>query len=86
MQRPNPNPSVVQAALANAVQRAATLLATDPAAAEREIAPVLKAAPADPRGLLILASAQRRQGRPKAARQMLEPLARAYPRAANTQY
>ncbi len=86
MPPPHRPSTLAPAALASAVQRAAALLATDPAAAEREIGPVLKAAPADPRGLLILASAQRRQGRSKQARRLLEPLARAYPRAANTQY
>jgi predicted Zn-dependent protease len=67
-------------------QRAAALLATDPRAAERAADLLLKAAPADPRALLILGSAQRRQGRVAAARKVLEPLAKAYPRAANTQY
>jgi len=86
MHRPAPRPGLAQAHLASAVQRAATLLASDPAAAEREIAPVLKAAPTDPRGLLILASAQRRQGRAKTALRVLDALARAYPKAANTQY
>jgi predicted Zn-dependent protease len=85
MQRQSPT-SAAPAALKSAVDRAASLLSSDPAAAERAIAPVVKAAPQDPRGLLILASAQRRQGRARAARTLLEPLARAYPRAANTQY
>ncbi len=67
-------------------QRAAALLAVDPAAAEREATGLLKLAPSDPRGRLILASAHRRQGRAAAALALLDPLARAYPRAANTQY
>jgi tetratricopeptide (TPR) repeat protein len=54
--------------------------------AEQAIAKVLKAAPNDPRALLILASAQRRQGRPSEARKGLEALARAFPRAAHTQF
>jgi predicted Zn-dependent protease len=74
------------AARAMHAQHAAALLATDPAAAERAAVMLLKAAPDDPRALLILGSAQRRQGKVAAARQVLEPLAKAYPRAANTQY
>jgi tetratricopeptide (TPR) repeat protein len=74
------------AALAGRAQRAAALLAVNPAAAEREAAGLLRLSPKDPRGLLILASAHRRQGRAAAALAILDPLARAYPRAANTQY
>jgi len=73
-------------ALNAAVQRAAELLATAPASAERQALDILKVAPADPRAGLILGSARRRLGDPKGARAVLEPLARAYPRAANTQY
>ena len=73
-------------ALNAAVQRAAELLATEPALAERQARDILKAAPADPRAGLILGSARRRLGDPAAARAVLEPLARAFPRAANTQY
>lgn len=73
-------------ALNAAVQRAAALLATEPALAERQAREILKMAPADPRAGLILGSARRRLGDPKGARAVLEPLARAYPRAANTQY
>ena len=86
MYPPNPAPGLTPAALAAAIQRAAALLATTPAKAEREAAAVLRIAPKDPRALLILGSAHRRQGRPAAARAVLEPLAKAYPRAANTQY
>jgi len=73
-------------ALNAAVQRAAALLASEPALAERQAREILKRAPADPRAGLILGSARRRLGDPTAARAVLEPLARAYPRAANTQY
>ena len=74
------------ALVASALEHAARLLPTDPVAAEREIGKALRVAPNDPRALLILASAHRRQGRAQAARHVLEPLAKAYPRAANTQY
>jgi len=73
-------------ALNAAVQRAAELLATAPALAERQALEILKVTPADPRAGLILGSARRRLGDPRGARAVLEPLARAYPRAANTQY
>jgi predicted Zn-dependent protease len=74
------------APLSVAIDRAAARLATDPAAAGREAQAILKAAPNDPRALLILASAHRRRGRADAARQILAPLAAAYPNAARTQY
>jgi tetratricopeptide (TPR) repeat protein len=72
-----------QAAL---IERAATLLATDPAQAGRQAETILKVSPNDPRALLILGSARRRLGDVRGARAVLAPLARAYPRAANTQY
>ena len=72
--------------LAVAVERAAALLAAEPAQAQREAEAILNAAPNDPRVLLILASARRRQGDAAAAHALLAPLAAAYPRAARTQY
>jgi predicted Zn-dependent protease len=75
-----------QKALAVANARAAALLAADPAAAEREVRQTLKAAPADPGARLILASALRRQGNPSAALAVIQPLAKAYPSAATTQF
>ena len=69
-----------------AVARASALLASDPAAAEQEIAKVLRAAPADPRARLIKASARRRLGDPIGALAILQPLAKAFPSAAHTQY
>ena len=69
-----------------AVERASVILATDPQAARREAEAILKFAPTDPRALLILASARRRGGDPAAALAILAPLAKAYPRAAHTQY
>jgi len=68
------------------VARSAELLASDPAAAERDALHVLAHAPRDPRALLILASARRRRGDVAGARAIIEPLAKAYPRAAHTQY
>jgi tetratricopeptide (TPR) repeat protein len=73
---PNPPPLV----------QAATLLATDPVAAEMRVRAILKAKPNDPAALLILASARRRQDDPAGAYKILAPLAKAYPKAANTQY
>lgn len=69
-----------------AAERAAALLATDPAGAGREAEAILKVARHDPRALLVLGSARRRLGDPKGARSVLAPLAKAYPRAALTQY
>jgi tetratricopeptide (TPR) repeat protein len=78
-------------ALPNAVHRAAIdeaagSLATSPALAEQQARAVLSRIPDDPRARLILASARRRQGDFQAALAVLEPLAKAYPRAAHTQY
>jgi tetratricopeptide (TPR) repeat protein len=67
-----------------AVEQAAALLTTAPDEAERGARAVLRATPYDPRAALILASARRRQGDPAGALTLLEPLARAFPRAANT--
>jgi len=74
------------ATLKAAIGRAAALLATDPPAAEREARAVLQVAPGDPNASLIMSSALRRQGRAAAAIAVLEPLSRAFPRAALTQY
>jgi len=74
------------ALLSTIVARAAEQLASNPQAAEKEAKEALKHGPADPRALLILASARRRQGDLAGARAILEPLARKHPRAAHTQY
>jgi tetratricopeptide (TPR) repeat protein len=74
------------ASLPAAIDRAAARLATDPVQAGRDAETILKAAPGDPRALLILASALRRLGQAEPARRILVPLARAYPNAARTQY
>jgi predicted Zn-dependent protease len=75
-----------QATLKAAIGGAAALLARDPPGAEREARRVLQAAPRDPHANLILSSALRRQGKAAAAMAILEPLARAFPKAALTQY
>jgi len=72
--------------MTDAIERASALLAAQPDEAERQARRVLDVAPNDPRALLILGSAQRRQGDFAGARAVLAPLARAYPRAALTQY
>jgi tetratricopeptide (TPR) repeat protein len=69
-----------------AAERAAALLATDAPRAEREAEAILKVARNDPRALLIVGSARRRQGDARRARSILAPLAKAYPRAAMTHY
>ena len=71
---------------AAAVEQIAARLAQDPARARREVEALLRQAPNDPRLRLIQGSALRRLGQPKAARAVLQPLASAYPRAANTAY
>jgi tetratricopeptide (TPR) repeat protein len=68
------------------IETAAAALATDPAKAELQARAILRIAPTDPRALLILGSARRRQRDPEAAYRLLAPLAKAHPRAANTHY
>jgi predicted Zn-dependent protease len=70
------------ATLRATIGKAAALLATDPSSAEREARRALLAAPRDPGGNLILGSALRRQGKAAAALTVLQPLARALPKAA----
>jgi predicted Zn-dependent protease len=72
--------------LSAAIARASTLLAADPALAERRAKAILEVVPTDPRALLILGAARRRQGDPAGARALLAPLAKAYPHAAHTHY
>jgi predicted Zn-dependent protease len=74
------------ASLKAMIGRAAALLATDPSAAERAARAALQVAPRDPSASLILSSALRRQGEAASALAILEPLARAFPKAALTQY
>ena len=79
-------PATPPGSLTAAIELASTLLATDAARAGRSARDILRAVPKDPRALLILGSALRRQGDFAAARAVLEPLARTYPNAALTQY
>lgn len=72
--------------LASLAQQAAALLASDVEAAQRLARRILAAAPGDPRGRLVLASALRRKGQHEAAASILERLVRQYPQAANSQY
>ncbi|MGD0865865.1 MAG: sulfotransferase, partial [Rhizomicrobium sp.] len=78
--------TMAQGPSAKFVEQTAALLAQDPARAETQARAILKMAPEDPRALLILGSARRRLGDPKAAYRALAPLAKAYPKAANTHY
>jgi tetratricopeptide (TPR) repeat protein len=71
---------------AQSVERASTLLASDPRTAQRHAEAILRVTPKDPRAQLVLASALRRQGKAAAARALLDPLAKAFPRALLTQY
>ena len=80
------HPAMDPATLKATIGKAAALLASDPPGAEREVRAALQAAPRDPSGNLILASALRRQGKAPAALAILEPLAHVFPRAALTQY
>ena len=68
------------------LDRAAALLAADPAAAEREAQRVAEALPSDPNAGLILGSALRRQGRAVDAVARLEALVAAFPNAHPAQY
>ena len=72
--------------LADAVNQAAANLAGAPGAARDQATAILARAPGDPRALLILASALRRLADAEGAFEILTPLAKAYPRAARTQY
>jgi len=72
--------------LTAAIAHASALLATDPVQAQRYAEAILAAIPAEPRAVLILGSARRRQGDPAAARALLAPLAKAHARAAHTHY
>jgi len=72
--------------LAAAIETAQALLASDAPEAERQARAIAKAAPNDPRPRLVLGSALRRQRAYAQARDVLAPLAQAYPDAALTQY
>ena len=65
-----------------ALDHADRLLGTHPEVAKRQAEAILQAVPGHPRALLILGSARARLGDAAGARAVLEPLARAQPRAA----
>ena len=60
-----------------ALAHAGRLLASDPAMAETQTREILKAVPGHPQALLLLGVAMRLRGDPVAAREVLEPLAKA---------
>ena len=70
----------------NPLEEAATALARQPRLAEKEARALMARLPGDPRPQLILASALRRQGKPRDALPILAELARRFPRAARTRY
>jgi tetratricopeptide (TPR) repeat protein len=72
--------------LNDALDRAAKLLPANPALAERQAEEILKVVPNDPRAVLVVGMARRRQGDPAGARAVLEPLARGQPRSAQTHH
>ena len=69
-----------------ALAHAAHLLKTRPDLAVRQVQEILDAVPGDPRALLVLGMAMRRGGDAAGARAVLEPLARAQPRSAQTHF
>jgi tetratricopeptide (TPR) repeat protein len=69
-----------------ALQRAASLLLTNPALAERQAEQILQVVPGDPRAVLVVGMARRRRGDAGGARAVLEPLARAQGRSAQTHH
>jgi len=77
---------MTQGPQAASLEHIAALLAHDPAHAEEQARELLKRMPGDPRALLIVGSARRRRGDAAAAHRVLAPLAKSYPRAANTHY
>ena len=77
----NPSPLINPAALNAEAARLSALLASDPKAAKVGAEQILRVAPRDPRALLIVGSAHRRLGDPRAAVSVLQPLAKAYPHA-----
>ena len=69
-----------------ALDHAARLLASDPALAAEQAEEILRAVPRHPVALLVLARARRAAGDPRAAVEILEPLAAAQPLAAEVHY
>jgi tetratricopeptide (TPR) repeat protein len=72
--------------LADAVEHAAHLLDQDPILAAEQASAILEVAPQHPPALLLLAAAQRRQGKVTEALAQLEPLAQSQTAWASAQY
>jgi tetratricopeptide (TPR) repeat protein len=70
----------------DALRHAQHLLARDARVAALQAEAILEAVPGHPQALLILGTARARQGEAAAARAILEPLARAQPRAASVHF
>jgi tetratricopeptide (TPR) repeat protein len=82
----NPTDTETLAPLAQALAHAGKLLARAPALAEEQARAILQAVPGHPQAELIFGAALRRQGDNPAAREVLQALAQAQPRSAQTQY
>jgi tetratricopeptide (TPR) repeat protein len=74
------------ASLPAALAQARALLAAQPARAAEQARAILEAVPGHPEAVLVLGTAHRRLGDLARARALLEPLARAQPRAAAAQF
>ena len=72
--------------LDDALAHAAKLMATRPDLAQRQAEEILKAAPGDPRAVLVVGMARRRLGDAAGARRVLESLAKSQPRSAQTHH
>ncbi len=68
--------------LSVALERATSLLGSNPALAARQAEEVLRVVPGEPRAAFVVAAARRLSGDPEGARRLLEPLAAAQPAAA----
>src|SRR5262249_31821899 len=69
-----------------ALQHAQRLLASRPDLAEQQVGEILKVIPGQPHASLLLAQARRAQGNEEGAREVLEPLSKAHPNAAQTHH
>jgi predicted Zn-dependent protease len=72
--------------LSFALERATALLVKNPLLARRQAEEILRVVPGDPRAVLLLGAAHRLAGDPHGARELLQPLAAAQPRAASVHY
>jgi tetratricopeptide (TPR) repeat protein len=75
-----------RASTSELIEQAAILLATNPIEAEERALSIIKRVPGDPRAMLIVGSARRRQGDPVAALRILAPLAKTFPKAVKTNF